>query len=67
MDVVIDGTYTLEPANYTQSTFLENIDAAADKSCFAFLTNQSLWRFDKRNQNSLALGMYYVILRLLYC
>ncbi|KAL9425208.1 hypothetical protein AB3S75_032192 [Citrus x aurantiifolia] len=55
VDVVIDGTYTLEPANYTQSTFLENIDAAADKSCFAFLANQSLWRFDKRNQNSLAL------------
>ncbi|XP_040378092.1 uncharacterized protein LOC102715836 isoform X2 [Oryza brachyantha] len=47
VDVVIDQTYASEPAEYKLSTFLESINVDRD-SCFSFVANRSIWRFDKR-------------------
>ncbi|EEC74406.1 hypothetical protein OsI_09764 [Oryza sativa Indica Group] len=47
VDVVIDQTYASDPAEYKLSTFLESINVDRD-SCFSFVANRSIWRFDKR-------------------
>ncbi|XP_052147716.1 uncharacterized protein LOC127766645 [Oryza glaberrima] len=47
VDVVIDQTYASDPAEYKLSTFLESINVDHD-SCFSFVANRSIWRFDKR-------------------
>ncbi|KAL5210640.1 hypothetical protein ABZP36_006263 [Zizania latifolia] len=55
VDVVIDQTYASDPAEYKLSTFLESINVGHD-SCFSFVANHSIWRFDKRIGHSKKLG-----------
>ncbi|KAK3150298.1 hypothetical protein QOZ80_3AG0231400 [Eleusine coracana subsp. coracana] len=57
VDVVIDQTYASQPAEYKLSTFLENIKVSHD-SCFSFMANNSIWRFDKRIGDSGTLDWY---------
>ncbi|KAL6589823.1 hypothetical protein ACP70R_050215 [Stipagrostis hirtigluma subsp. patula] len=57
VDVVIDQTYASEAGAYNLSTFLENINVSRD-SCFSFVSNRSIWRFDKRIGDSRSLDWY---------
>ncbi|XP_066384286.1 uncharacterized protein [Miscanthus floridulus] len=57
VDVVIDQTYALEPAEYKLSTFLENVNVSHD-SGYSFVSNRSIWRFDKRIGASGTLDWY---------
>lgn len=59
LDVVIDQTNALDTTEYTLTTFLENINVG-DDSCFGFVTNQSVWRYDKKALGPMTLGKYYI-------
>lgn len=57
VDVVIDQTYASDPAEYKLSTFLENINVDRN-SCFSFVANHSIWRYDKRIGDSKTLDWF---------
>ncbi|XP_038903360.1 uncharacterized protein LOC120089977 [Benincasa hispida] len=57
VEVIIDETFTSDPATYNLSTFLQLINIQ-DQSCLSFLSTQSIWRFDKRFHNSNAFDWF---------
>lgn len=57
VEVIIDETFTSDPAAYNLSTFLQ-LTNIQDQSCLSFLSTQSIWRFDKRFHNSIALDWF---------
>ncbi|KAI0529208.1 hypothetical protein KFK09_001755 [Dendrobium nobile] len=58
-DVVIDQIFAPEDIKYNLLTFLDNFNVSDDAN-FDFLINQSMWRYDKRVQNSSILGSKYM-------
>ncbi|PWA67248.1 hypothetical protein CTI12_AA318750 [Artemisia annua] len=57
VDVVLDETFTPDPATYNSTFFLQNLHIE-DQTCFGFLSFQNLWRYDKRLSTDLALDWY---------